>query len=267
MDFAINMDNSSVDRSTLSFGLRQSIDTMQQLLAKQLSAMANTRQEDILSLENKLKGLFYSLGQNKNEDVSTLFKKLNELPRSSHSEVKDLINELDSIAVDENNILFKDSSQKNDEKNKCHQIHIVLDNLRSASNVGNIIRSAEALGATHVHLCGFTPSIENEKVLKTSLGCEEWIEIKKWDSIFDTIDFFKKEGIQVYAFETCEQSVSLESVEVDKNSAFVFGNERFGLSEAVLESSDFTVMINLRGRKNSLNVSNAVAIALDKLRS
>ncbi|MCP4915140.1 MAG: RNA methyltransferase [Oligoflexia bacterium] len=262
MDFAIYMGNSSVDLSTISFGLRQAIDTMRHLLLKQLSSMADTKDKEVRELEEKIQSLFHSFSYNRNQNVVSEFQKLSTLPRDSHADIKQLISRLELIETNESSIRFQDRIVK---KNTQNEIHIILDNIRSANNVGNIIRSAEALGVKTIHLCGFTPDHKNEKVLKSSLGCEEWIDIQVWESVFQAIESLSEKGIKVIAFETSKNSLALKEVQIPETCAFVFGNERFGLSEAVLNICDHTVEIKLFGKKNSLNVTNAVAIALNHI--
>lgn len=137
----------------------------------------------------------------------------------------------------------------------------VLHNLRSAFNVGSIFRTAECLHAEKIYLCGYTPSPEQSKVLKTALGTQEnmaWVEST---SILETLQSLKKQGYRLVALETAQKAVSLYEDFPSQPTAFVVGNERFGLDLDVLQNVDEVRYIPLRGQKNSLNVGVSLAIA------
>jgi len=103
---------------------------------------------------------------------------------------------------------------------------VVLENIRSAYNVGNIIRTADALG-WDVWLCGYTPNpLEYRKVVKTSLGAEKIVSIKQFDYTQDVIKYAKENDFEIIAAEINNQSIKLseysKTINVGQNLAVVF---------------------------------------------
>lgn len=136
----------------------------------------------------------------------------------------------------------------------------VLDNIRSSFNVGAIFRTADCVGAEKIILCGYTATPENETLKKTSMNTTEVIRWEHQNKVADAIEKLKAEGYQVIALETAANSSGLYDFIFKKKTALVVGNERFGLDRETLSLVDAVVSIPLYGFKNSLNVSNAVAV-------
>ena len=132
-----------------------------------------------------------------------------------------------------------------------HRVDLVLDNIRSALNVGVLFRSAEALGVGKIHLCGYTPTPDNLKVAKTALGTEQWVP---WAYEESTLDCLKALGEgphprALYALETHVGATDLTSFCPAFPCALIVGNERFGLGEVVLKASHRILALKLYGRK------------------
>jgi len=137
----------------------------------------------------------------------------------------------------------------------------VLDNIRSAFNVGSILRTAECLNIEKVILCGYTPLPTQWKVEKTAMGTQEFIPWEEGGKLFECLEELKDEGYQLVALETAASAVDLFSDFPTEPTAFILGNERFGLDPEILKLIDEVRIIPLRGRKNSLNVGVTAAIA------
>ncbi|MFA7717666.1 MAG: TrmH family RNA methyltransferase [Candidatus Absconditabacterales bacterium] len=140
---------------------------------------------------------------------------------------------------------------------------VILENIRSAYNVGNIIRTADALG-WQVRLSGYTPSpLDNSKVVKTSLGAENNVGLKQFDSTADAIIEAKKKKYIVIAAEITKMSLPLASfshAHPGENIAIIFGNEVDGVLDSTLKLVDEVVHIPMQGVKESLNVGQTSAI-------
>lgn len=146
---------------------------------------------------------------------------------------------------------------------------VILENIRSAYNVGNIIRTADALG-WQVRLTGYTPSpVDNKKVVKTSLGAEESVGIRQFDSTADAIDEAKKNNYTVIAAEITPDAIDLAEFSKTKKSdvAVVFGNEVDGVLASTLKIVDHVVYIPMKGIKESINVGQTSAIFMRALNS
>lgn len=138
---------------------------------------------------------------------------------------------------------------------------MVLHNIRSAFNVGSILRTAECLKIAKVYLCGYTPLPNQEKIAKTALGTQDLIPWEERPQITELLKDLKSEGYQLIALETAEKSIDLYSSFPHQPTALIVGNERFGLDPEILKAVDQIRNIPLRGQKNSLNVGVSLAIA------
>lgn len=137
----------------------------------------------------------------------------------------------------------------------------VLDNIRSAFNVGSIFRTAECLGAEKIYLCGYTPLPTQWKVEKTAMGTQEYLSWEEAPKLLECLEELKDEGYRIVALETAASASDLFEKFESEPTAFVLGNERFGLDPEVLKIIDEVRIIPLRGRKNSLNVGVTAAVA------
>lgn len=140
-------------------------------------------------------------------------------------------------------------------------LHFILDNLRSAFNVGSIFRTADTLGAQKIWLCGYTPTPYQTQVERAALGATfvlEW-ETKKLNEVL--LDL-KQKNFLIVALETSAQAKPLYyPFPENRPTAFLIGNERFGLEADQLKLCDEVRQIPTYGIKNSMNAANATAIA------
>jgi len=139
---------------------------------------------------------------------------------------------------------------------------IVLDNVRSALNVGSAFRTADAFALEKIYLCGITATPPHREILKTAIGASEsvdWAYAKETTSIVQSL---KDAGYQIFAVEQTTESISLEILDLqpDGKYALVFGNEVGGVSDSVLELVDECVEVPQFGTKHSLNVAVCVGI-------
>lgn len=170
----------------------------------------------------------------------------------------------------------KDANQGADEAipNGKHPITIILDNIRSAHNVGNILRLAEAAQVDSVRLCGMTPRPPHPKVLKTAMGAAEYVSLGDdgdASTTLQTVLDLKSKGYKVFGVETTENAISLWDTSIldddTESIAYVFGNELIGVDVQVLRECDGIICLPTYGIKNSLNVATCVGIIVwDTLR-
>lgn len=148
-----------------------------------------------------------------------------------------------------------------------HPLYLVLDNLRSAFNVGSIFRAADAARIAAVYTCGYTAHPPHAKLDKTALGTLEYIETRHFATTIEAVEDLRKREIPVWALETTSQSRCYTETEYPKPLALIVGNEALGIDHAVLGRCDELVEIPMYGYKNSLNVAAASAVlAFDVLR-
>lgn len=138
---------------------------------------------------------------------------------------------------------------------------VVADNLRSAFNVGGVFRTADALGAEAVWLCGYSASPEQPQVARAALGAEMALPWRHFDDVRAAVGELRSVGTAVYALETSDHATPVESQDFLFPCALLLGSERFGLDPDVVAMADALVRIEMYGRKNSLNVVSALAVA------
>jgi len=139
-------------------------------------------------------------------------------------------------------------------------LYFILENIRSAFNVGAFFRTSECLGAKALYLTGYTSSPLNLKVEKTSMGTAQFIEWEHRSSTLDTIQELRSQGVRICAVETSLQAQIYSQDFFKTPYAFVFGNERFGLEQDILKACDEVRRIPVFGAKNSLNVCIAAGV-------
>lgn len=143
-------------------------------------------------------------------------------------------------------------------------VEILLDNIRSAWNVGSILRAADGAGVRRVHLCGVSPTPDQAKVAKTSLGAEGSLP---WEYHPDGVKAclqLIESGYEVWALEGGEGSGSLFEARLPKGRPLllVVGNEITGMDPGILALCDQRVFLPMAGVKGSLNVAVAFGAAI-----
>ena len=147
---------------------------------------------------------------------------------------------------------------------KMKELTVLLDNIRSAWNVGSILRSADGFGFQHAYLCGITPTPENEAVTKTSLGAEDSVSWSYHKDAVRLISRLKKEGWKIWALEEIEQAKSIELASHPKTAqqtVLLLGSEITGVDPELLDLAHEIFYIPMRGDKKSFNVAMAFSIA------
>lgn len=145
---------------------------------------------------------------------------------------------------------------------KRNPIYVVLDNLRSAYNVGSIFRTCDAGAVEHIYLCGMSAHPPHRKIEKTALGAQEYVPWSYFERTKDCVLMLKEKGIPVVAIEITPNSKSLFDYNWQKPIAIVFGNEVIGVQEKVLKIVDDVVKIPMFGYKNTINVATTFGVVL-----
>ena len=160
--------------------------------------------------------------------------------------------ELSRLSIDE----FKNSSKT--------PVIVILDNIRSAHNVGSVFRTCDAFLIDKIILCGITAIPPNKEIRKTALGSSESVDWRYYKNTEEVIMKLKKEDYQIIAVEQVNKSIKLESFrpENEKKYAIIFGNEIKGISQKIIDNSDSVIEIPQFGTKHSLNVSVSAGIVI-----
>ena len=143
-------------------------------------------------------------------------------------------------------------------------IVLVLDNVRSAHNVGSAFRTADAFGVDKVYLGGICPVPPSPELRKVALGAEEVVPFEHVADVVDLVHRLQTEGYTVVAVEQTVHSVKLDAFRRDPSAryALVFGNEVNGVQQAVVNACDYALEIPQQGTKHSLNVSVSIGVVL-----
>ena len=140
-------------------------------------------------------------------------------------------------------------------------LSIVLHTLRSAFNIGSIIRLAECVGAQDIHLVGYTANTDHPKVKHAAMGCDERVNIRHHDTLDACLTVLRDEGCKwIAGLETHADAQTHTNATWQWPGALVVGNERFGLEPAELEHMDTMIRVPVYGQKNSLNVVSALSV-------
>ena len=143
-------------------------------------------------------------------------------------------------------------------------IVVVLENIRSAYNVGSVFRTADAFLLQGIYICGYTAHPPHKEIKKTALGAEETMNWKCFKKTNEAIDELRKEEYKIFAIEQALDSRPLQEVKFDKGEklAVIFGNEVTGVEQSTIELTDGCIEIPQLGMKHSLNIATAVGVVL-----
>ena len=146
-------------------------------------------------------------------------------------------------------------------------VTVVLDNVRSAQNVGSFFRTADAFGIEHVALCGISCTPPNREIHKTALGAELSVAWTYYPTTLECVEKLRSEGYRILAIEQIENSTMLNKFCAEPNTkyALVFGNEVEGVDQAIADVVDGAIEIPQVGIKHSLNVSVSAGILMWEL--
>lgn len=140
---------------------------------------------------------------------------------------------------------------------------LVLDNVRSATNVGAIFRTADAYRVEEIRLCGITARPPHPEIRKTALGATESVAWSYWPTTVDALEDLKSSNVSVASVEQAHDAVSLEQFNPsDQKWAVVLGHEVKGVDQEVIAASDIALELPQFGTKHSLNVAVCAGIVI-----
>lgn len=142
---------------------------------------------------------------------------------------------------------------------------LILPNIRSCHNVGAMFRTADGAGVDKIYLTGYTPTPDDIKVTKVSLGAEKSVLWERCVQGGRLLQKLKNQGYYLVALEQTEKSVKIEEWQPKFPLALIVGNEKTGVTKNLLKYCDAVIELPMRGEKNSLNVSVAAGIAMYKI--
>lgn len=143
-------------------------------------------------------------------------------------------------------------------------IIVILNEIRSLTNVGTFFRTCDAFNVEKIYLCGITATPPHREIQKTALGATESVIWEHRDSTIDLVNELKEEGVKICSIEQTENTTFLQDIEKfpKEKYALVFGNEVNGVDQDVIDASDYIIEIPQFGTKHSLNVSVCAGIVM-----
>lgn len=162
------------------------------------------------------------------------------------------------LSMDELNRISKEDFERAEKL----PIIIVLDNIRSLSNVGAFFRSADAFRIGELVLCGITACPPHREIHKTALGADETVRWRYYESTEAACQALKSEGYRIFAVEQVEGSVPLQDFKFEPQTAYILGNEVEGVSEEALPYCEGAIELPQAGTKHSINVSVCAGIVM-----
>jgi len=146
-------------------------------------------------------------------------------------------------------------------------IIVVLENIRSAYNVGSVFRTADAFLIEAIYIVGYSAKPPHKEIKKTALGADETVAWKYFRTTAEAIEDVKAKRFNIYAAEQAEGSYKLNgiSMEPDEKIAVVFGNEVTGVEQSTIQLCDGCIEIPQLGMKHSLNIATAAGVVLWEL--
>lgn len=144
---------------------------------------------------------------------------------------------------------------------------VVLENIRSAYNVGSVFRTADAFLIEAIYIIGYSAKPPHKEIRKTALGAEETVDWKYFKTAAEAIEELRNQDYAVFAAEQAEGSYKLHALETvpGEKIAVVFGNEVTGVEQSTIHLCDGCIEIPQFGMKHSLNIATAAGVVLWEL--
>jgi len=144
---------------------------------------------------------------------------------------------------------------------------IVLENIRSAYNVGSVFRTADAFLIEAIYIVGYSAKPPHKEIKKTALGAEETVDWKYFKTPAEAVTELREKGFHVFAAEQAEKSCKLNAISFESGEkiAVVFGNEVTGVEQSTIQLCDGCIEIPQLGMKHSLNIATAAGVVLWEL--
>jgi len=145
-----------------------------------------------------------------------------------------------------------------------HPVVLVLDNVRSALNVGSAFRTADAFALEHLYLVGITAKPPHREILKTALGATEAVDWSYFETTEQLISELESQNYAIWPVEQVDEKTWLHEFryQAEQPIALVFGNEVSGVSDTFLAAAKGVIEIPQYGTKHSLNVSVSLGISV-----
>tara|TARA_B100000212_G_C27328889_1_gene513641 strand:+ start:62 stop:733 length:672 start_codon:yes stop_codon:yes gene_type:complete len=149
---------------------------------------------------------------------------------------------------------------KNVLNSRMLDLTVLIEGVNKPHNLSAILRTCDAAG---VYEANFISKKDEVKTFNsTAQGSQKWVKLNNYSSSLSAINFLKQKGFKLYGTSLNENSIDYRDLDFTKNTCFVLGAEKWGLSNEIISEVDETIYIPMHGMVQSLNVSVAAAILL-----
>ncbi len=165
---------------------------------------------------------------------------------------------LQSYLTEHRKELFKEVLEK-----RTQHFTVVTEDVYQLHNTSAVMRSCDVFGIQDLHV--IEERLGKRVDREIAMGAQKWVNIHRYPSSQKCIQELRKEGYQIIATTPHNDSTLLHEFDVSQKSAFFFGTEKAGLSEAVMQEADGFLKIPMYGFTESLNISVSAAIILQEV--
>jgi tRNA (guanosine-2'-O-)-methyltransferase len=146
---------------------------------------------------------------------------------------------------------------------RTRNVTLVLDKLEDAFNMAAVLRTSEAFGIQDVHVIR-NPDVSFAPNMTVTQGCDKWLDLHKHEDFAACRKALKAQGFQIWVSAARPGAVSLWDLKFDTKTALVLGNERFGVTQDVIDGADGVFWIPMHGFSQSLNISAAASACITR---
>lgn len=171
---------------------------------------------------------------------------------------KQLYHYLQEFLTPRRKILFEEVVNQ-----RTRHFTVVAEDVYQLHNASAVLRSCEVFGIQDMHVIEKRNDAEVDAEI--AMGAQKWVNLSRYHSTQACMDRLRADGYQIVATTPHEDSTFLHDFDVSKKSALFFGQEKYGLSNEVLEQADSYLKIPMHGFTESLNISVSAAIILQRL--
>lgn len=141
---------------------------------------------------------------------------------------------------------------------------LLLNDFTVPMNVGSVFRLADALGVQKIFLTGDTPVPPNKNIRKTSRSTEQYVDFEYRSDALGVIQALRQAGFTIASLEITSVSRDLSEINFSQYEklCLIPGAENNGVSQTLLDASDFHIHIPMQGQNSSMNVAMACGIAV-----
>lgn len=145
-------------------------------------------------------------------------------------------------------------------QNRTRHICVMVEDIYQSHNASAVLRSCDCFGVQDVHVVEqhnkFNPNSE------VAMGSNKWVDVYKYKQTLQAYDALRAKGYQIIATTPHENDTMIDTLDITKPTALVFGTELTGLTQEAIDHADGYVKIPMYGFTESFNISVSAALSL-----